>query len=159
MKTISRSILALALLAFAVGAQDITKTKVTDLSWISGCWEVNDNGRVTTERWGKASENLLLGTSQTVRGTRSVAFEYLRIVNNGQGLNYVAQPSNAKEPTTFAAKTVGSNEVVFENLKHDFPQRIIYKQTAPDKLAARIEGPMNGKETAMDFPMVRVKCD
>lgn len=35
----------------------------------------------------------------------------------------------------------------------------MYKQTAPDKLAARIEGPMNGKETAMDFPMVRVKCD
>jgi Domain of unknown function (DUF6265) len=153
------TITALMMLGISASAQDITKTKVTDLSWISGCWELNDNGRVTTERWAKATENLMLGTSQTVRGTKSVAFEYLRIVNNGQELVYVAQPSNAKEPTSFTAKTVAANEVVFENLKHDFPQRIIYKQTAPDKLAARIEGPMNGKETAMDFPMVRVKCD
>lgn len=151
--------MALALFACAVSAQDITKTKVSDLSWISGCWEVNDNGRITTERWGKATENLLLGTSQTTRGARSVAFEYLRITNNGQGLTYVAKPSSAKEETSFTAKSMGDKEVVFENLKHDFPQRIIYKQTKPDAMSARIEGPMNGKETAMDFPMVRVKCE
>ncbi len=158
MKTIL-TITTIALLASAVAAQDITKTKVSDLSWISGCWEVSDNGRITTERWGKATENLLVGTSQTIKGTKSVAFEFLRVVNNGHGLVYVAKPSSAKDETAFMAKTVSDKEVVFENLKHDFPQRIIYKQTKPDSLWARIEGPMNGKETGMDIPMIRVKCD
>jgi Domain of unknown function (DUF6265) len=153
------TIAALMMLGISASAQDITKTKVTDLSWISGCWETNNNGRVTTERWAKATDNLMLGTSQTVKETKSVSFEFLRIVNNGQGLMYVAQPSNAKEPTAFAAKTVSANEVVFENPKHDFPQRIIYKQTKPDMLDARIEGKQGEKEMGMDFPMKRVKCE
>lgn len=148
----------LVFVAAAVAAQDI-KQPVTSLSWISGCWELNDNGRVTTERWSKATENLMLGTSQTVKQTKSVAFEFLRIVNNGHGLMYVAQPSNAKEPTAFAAKSLTANEIVFENPKHDFPQRIIYKHTKPDTLDARIEGKQGDKEMGMDFPMKRVKCE
>lgn len=155
----SLTIAALMMLGISAPAQDITKTKVTDLSWISGCWEMNNNGRVTTERWAKATDNLMLGTSQTVKETKSVSFEFLRIVNNGQGLMYVAQPSGAKEPTAFAAKTVSAGEVVFENPKHDFPQRIIYKQTKPDTLDARIEGKQGEKEMGMDFPMKRVKCE
>jgi hypothetical protein len=39
---------------------------------------------------------------------------------------------------------------VFENLAHDFPQRIIYSR-AGDQLTARIEGPMNGKPAAMEW--------
>lgn len=142
----------------AVNAQD-TKQSVDSLNWISGCWEMNVIGRVTTERWGKATENLMLGTSQTAKGTKSVAFEYLRIVNNGQGFVYIAKPSSAKEETSFTAAKVGDKEITFENLKHDFPQRIIYKQTKPDALASRIEGMMDGKLTVMDFAMARVKCE
>lgn len=159
MKTIIKSIVIAAIFATALSAQDISKTKVTDLSWISGCWETSSNGRTTTERWGRATENLMIGFSQSVKGTRSVAFEFLRIVNNGRGLMYVALPSDAEKPTAFAAKTLTANEVVFENPQHDFPQRIIYKQTKPDTLDARIEGKQGEKEMGMDFPMKRVKCE
>lgn len=153
-------ILALALIIVVATvnfAQD-TKQSVEALNWITGCWEMNDNGRVTTERWGKATENLMLGTSQTVKGSKSVAFEYLRIVNNGHGLFYIAKPSSAKDETPFPVLKITDKEIVFENLKHDFPQRIIYKQTKPDELAARIEGTLNGKVSSMDFPMTRTKC-
>lgn len=136
-----------------------TKQPVTVLSWISGCWETTSEGRTTTERWGKTTENLLVGTSQTVKGTKTVAFEFLHILNNGQGLYYIAQPSGAKAPTPFGAISVTANEVVFENSKHDFPQRIIYRQDKADSLFARIEGKQGEKEMSMDFPMKRVKCD
>ncbi len=132
---------------------------VTSLSWMNGCWEVNDNGRGTTERWAAPTENLMLGTSQTVKNGKSVAFEFLRIVNNGHGLVYVALPSSAKEPTPFPLLKMGEKEVVFENLKHDFPQRVIYRQTSADSLFARIEGTQNGKLEGMDIPMRRVKCE
>ena len=33
--------------------------------------------------------------------------------------------------------------VIFENLEHDFPQRIIYRREG-DRLIARIEGEVNG---------------
>jgi hypothetical protein len=45
--------------------------------------------------------------------------------------------------------------VTFENPAHDFPQRVIYKLTAPDKLGARIEGMRNGNLRGVDFPMTR----
>ena len=98
------------------------------------------------------------GDSQTTKGTKSVAFEFLHIVNNGHGLYYIAQPSGAKAPTPFGAIKVTANEVVFENAKHDFPQRIIYRLDKADSLFARIEGKQGEKEMGMDIPMKRVKC-
>ncbi len=152
-----------AIFAFAVFVLHISAQKtepVTALSWLKGCWEVNDNGRITTERWAAPTGNLMLGSSQTVKDGKSVAFEFLRIVNNGHGLVYVALPSSAKEPTPFPLIKMSENEVVFENLKHDFPQRIIYRQTAADSLFARIEGPgKDGSVKGMDIPMKRVKCE
>lgn len=153
------AVLALILAACATMSAQDTKQPVTALNWIAGCWQTGQNGRVTTESWSKPTENLMIGTSQTVRGSKSVSFEFLRVINNGEGLAYVALPSSAQSPTTFTAVKVSANEVVFENLKHDFPQRIIYKQPAPDKLAARIEGMANGQMRGMDFPMVRIKCE
>lgn len=139
-------------------AQD-KKPAVERFAWMTGCWEQNDNGRVTIERWGRPTENLVLGTSQTIKGTKSVGFEFLRIVDNGHGPMYVARPHSAKEETPFAMVSAGENEVTFENLKHDFPQRIIYRLAKPDALNARIEGTVNGQLKGIDIPMKRVKCD
>jgi hypothetical protein len=126
---------------------------------MTGCWEVNDNGVVTTERWAKPTENLMIGSSQTVKNGKTVSFEFLRIVNNGTGMAYVAKPSSAQTETPFAVSKAGGKEIVFENLKHDFPQRIIYRSDRPDSLFARIEGMQNGKLEGMDIPMKRVRCD
>ena len=141
----------------SIHAQD-AKSSVNGLSWMSGCWEVNDNGVITTERWAQPTENLMIGTSQTVKNGKTVSFEFLRIANNGQGFVYVAKPSSAQSETPFAFAKMGDKEIVFENLKHDFPQRIIYRADKADSLFARIEGMQNGKLEGMDIPMKRVKC-
>lgn len=132
---------------------------VNTLGWMTGCWETNDNGRVTTERWAAPTENLMIGTSQTVKNGKTVAFEFLRVFSNAQGMAYIAKPSSAQTETSFAFLRFGEKEVVFENLKHDFPQRIIYKADKADSLFARIEGMQNGKLAGMDIPMKRVKCE
>lgn len=152
------TIASIAILVFSVHAQD-TRQPVSSLSWISGCWEMTSNGRTITERWGKSTENLMIGTSQSVKAGKSVAFEFLRIINSGQGLTYVAQPSDAKEPTAFPATKLTLNEVVFENAKHDFPQRIIYRLDKPGSLFARIEGKQGEKGVSMEYPMERVSCE
>jgi hypothetical protein len=142
-----------------IHAQD-AKSSVNDLGWMSGCWEVNDNGVITTERWARPTENIMIGSSQTVKNGKTVSFEFLRIASSGQGLFYVAKPSNAQEETTFPLSKISENAVVFENLKHDFPQRIIYRADKADSLFARIEGPgKDGGLKGMDIPMKRVKCE
>jgi hypothetical protein len=55
--------------------------------------------------------------------------------------------------------SMSTNDVVFENLEHDFPQRIIYRLIADGKLLGHIEGVVDGAERSADFPMTRMKCD
>jgi hypothetical protein len=52
---------------------------------------------------------------------------------------------------------LNSNEVVFENLTHDFPQRVIYRRSADGSVAARIEGTRNGQLRGIDFPYQRCR--
>jgi len=44
---------------------------------------------------------------------------------------------------------------VFEDLAHDFPQRVIYRRLGPDAGTGRIEGQIGGQAKSIDFPYKR----
>lgn len=144
----------------AIRAQSAT---VESLSWMAGCWELSVPQRQMTiaEHWMKPAGGTLIGMSRTVRSRKvtTVSFEFLRIVTTDAGIDYVAKPSSSKEETAFKLARSSATEVVFENLAHDFPQRIIYKNQPPDGLFARVEANQNGKLNGMDIPMKRAKCE
>ncbi len=51
----------------------------------------------------------------------------------------------------FGVKEMTSKRVVFENAKHDFPQRILYWLGEDGRLHARIEGTLRGKAESEDW--------
>ncbi len=144
----------------AVAAQD-TKPKVEDLGWLAGCWEMNvpERKMTVTESWMKPAAGTLIGMGRTIVGDKTVSYEFLRIVSGADGIDYIAKPSQSSSETAFRLIKGSDAEAVFENLKHDFPQRIIYRKPNADSLFARIEGMRNGELRGMDIPMKRVKCD
>ena len=97
----------------------------------------------------------MLGMSKTVNANGKLEFEFLRIVNDGGKPAYLAMPQG-RPATTFAFKSESANRIVFENLKHDFPQRIIYWRDG-ENLCARIEGTMQGKLEGQDWCYLRAK--
>ncbi len=100
----------------------------------------------------------MLGMSRTVSGGKTVAFEYLRIVEEvGGWIVLIASPSG-QETARFRMVSMSEYDVVFENKEHDFPQRIIYRLVASGKLLGRIEGVVDGAERSADFPMTRTNC-
>ena len=145
--------------ASSIAAQD-AKSSIAELAWLSGCWEMNakEKGLVITEQWMKPAGGLMIGAGRTVKSGKAVDHEFLRIVEEANGIFYVAKPTANKEETRFKLAKVSANELVFENPAHDFPQRVIYKLSG-DKLDARIEGTMSGKLRGMVFPYTRIKCD
>jgi hypothetical protein len=145
------------ILAFSVSIA-AQSADVAQLGWITGCWESASATRSTTERWGPATSNMLVGVSQTVKDGKTTSFEFLRIVSGDKGPSYIARPSTAKEDTEFKFLRASKSEIIFENLGHDFPQRIIYRSEGPDGLFARVEGEVGGKVRGTDFKMKRVKC-
>jgi hypothetical protein len=71
---------------------------------------------------------------------------------------YIATPSGQPQ-ASFLLISQAADGFVFENRKHDFPQRISYRRDGERGLLARIEGKVKGKLKGIDFPMHRVACE
>ena len=127
------------------------------LGWLAGCWERRTAGLVIEEQWMAPRGGVLLGMSRTVRKDGAVEYESLRIQGSKGRLELVAGPGRG-QPTVFRAVDSSTTVLRFENLAHDFPQRIIYRTAGPDSLLARVEGPRGGSIRGIDYPYGRVSC-
>lgn len=152
-----RSMLGGALLAAA--AAGAAPDPVAKLGWLQGCWAAPGAEAGSVEQWSSAAGGTMFGISRTVKNGKTVEFEFVQIRETEPGkLAYMAQPSGQR-PASFPLLRLSESEVVFENLAHDFPQRIIYRRDGERALHARIEGMSNGKLKARDFPMQRISCE
>jgi hypothetical protein len=126
-----------------------------DLAWLAGDWQFTTGGRCVEEHWSTPSNNLLVGTSRTVEGGRTVAFEFLRIEARADGIFYVPQP-DGRPPVDFKLSSEHEAELVFVNPGHaDHLKRIVYRKQGDGGLMARIEGEDNGRAFAVDYPYRR----
>ena len=151
---------AAALVALSLApslAQAQTGDPITALSWLSGCWARSNGARLVEESWQLPRAGMMLGVGRTVNGNTLVEYEQTRIYQKGDTLVYAASPSG-QAPTEFRARPPYTNEVIFENLAHDFPQRVRYKRIGKDSLHARVEAKRNGAERGVDFLYARVPC-
>lgn len=149
-----------ATLALLAGTTLGANETAAQFGWLQGCWQATNGEMGSGETWTSASGGALLGVSRTVKGGRAVAHEFLQIRETEPGkLAYIALPSGQQQPTIFAIAHASDTRVVFENLAHDFPQRIIYRREGSRLLFARIEGTVKGRLKGTDFPMERVACD
>lgn len=146
----------LLLFLFSATISSAADNALTALGWLAGCW--SGTGEVQyTEQWMAPGGGMMLGMSRTVRPGKTTSFECMRIVEENGKLFYIAKPSDQPE-TKFAITKSGPLEFVFENRRHNFPQRIVYRLQTDGSLVARIERKNNGKDESVDFPMKRAQC-
>ncbi|WP_269532148.1 DUF6265 family protein [Chitinimonas sp. BJYL2] len=148
----------LSLLCLSVSASEPPRVKAEELAWLAGCWRQSAAESGSVEVWTLPAAGTLLGVSRTVRQGQLREFEFMRIHTLNDALHYTAQPSGRDE-THFKLISGHAKALVFENPHHDFPQRVLYTLQADGGLLARIEGSLQGKPRARDFPMQRVKCE
>ncbi len=146
--------LFLALMGSGVMAQT-PNPELPELSWLSGYWTSSENGNTVEELWTHGSGYMMLGLHRDVYANGRSSFEFIRIMRTREGIVYVANPNGAPG-TTFTMKEVSGQKVVFENLEHDFPQRIIYSR-AGDELTARIED--KSGEKGMEWTWTKTKLE
>ena len=153
--------LAFLIFSFSIisNAQKNSIIEIADFGGMAGCWENKEpaKGLFISEQWMSPAGTSILGMGRTVKSGKTVGFEFMRIEQNADGIFFIARPHENKEESAFKLKSSTLNEVIFENLEHDFPQRVIYKLLGT-KLIGRIEGNQNGKFLGIDFPMNRVNC-
>lgn len=130
-----------ALLAGAILAD--AAADVGKLSWMAGSWISEKDGVTVRETWLAPMDGAMAGAGQTNRPGRKPFVEHVKITAEPAGATFTAilpgQP-----PTPFVLKPGPDGEAVFENLAHDYPQRVIYRRCGED-LCAATEGVVKGE--------------
>ena len=143
------SIVILTLVSFSAGAS-AKVTNLSDLAWMAGNWGGAQDGVEMEEFWQEPKGNIMLGLHRDVSGGKTVSFEFMRIEATSEAITYWASPGG-RPATPFRLIEQKGKRVVFENAKHDFPQRVIYWLADDGALHAKIEGTMNGKPAAEEW--------
>ena len=129
------------------------KASMDGMAWLAGAF-VGTRGAAGAvsieERWSPPLGGAMLGVSRTVSRGKMTAFEFLRIVERDGGLVYIAQPGGVP-PTEFVLTELGGTRAVFENPRHDFPQRIVYELSAEGVLSASIGYVKGGRPQRFEF--------
>jgi hypothetical protein len=130
----------------AVGGE---KYSLADMAFMVGHW-VGDAGSIEMEEfWIVPKGGIMLGLHRDSAPGKKAFFEYLRIEERDGALVYVASPRGVGA-TAFVLVAVDDRGAVFENLDHDFPQRIIYRRDE-DFLTARVEGDVDGEMQSSEW--------
>ena len=106
------------------------------LDWMAGSWCTAGWDNRTCEHWRPMAGGTMLGTSQTVQGDRTTAFEFLRIALEDGKATYFGAPQGTPA-VAFSQMERTGQRVVFVNAGHDYPQRIAYRREG-DTLIAEI---------------------
>ena len=136
---------------------------LSDLAFLSGWWvTVAEPGSedVTMEVWSRFDDDLMMGTNFSLRGTAMRGFESLAIRRDRETdiVHYIAAPGGREPGTAFELIESGAGHVVFQNLAHDFPNRIIYRlDPETGRLHASIEGVGEGVEQRMEWVFRRAE--
>lgn len=138
---------ALIAAAFVLISTTASATTVRDLAWLTGS-RVAANG--AQEVWLDGAD-MLLGLGVFVKGGRTAEYEALRIGLTADGKLAFFATVGGVPPVTFPLKSYDHGKAVFENLAHDFPQRVIYWNAGNGAVGARIEGVVNGKPQSEEW--------
>lgn len=147
--------LVFAALLLATPAAARAPASVADLAWMAGSWAEEGEGVTVRETWLPPLDGAMAGVTQTHRAGKRASTEFSTITAESGGPTFTAYVAG-QSPTSFVLTPGEPGVAVFENLAHDFPQRVIYRRCDED-LCARIEGMMDGRLEGINWRYRRVR--
>jgi len=138
------------LLTLLWGCTPNSQISINELSWIVGSREAIVEGNMIVEKWVKQNDTLLIGESYSVTEYDTILTETIQIIQKEETIYYVPLvfDQNEGKPIMFELKSNNPQKLVFENLGHDFPQKIGYYKKGKN-INTWIEG--NGKKIEFYF--------
>jgi hypothetical protein len=123
--------------------------------WFLGHWENVTKEFITKEIWTQKNDSVLWAESFITVAKDTVFYEKVDLIERNDSLFYIVsvRDQNKEKPVSFYLTKATDTQLVFENPKHDFPNKIVYTKITSDSLVATIYGSKKSEE----FPMKRKK--
>jgi hypothetical protein len=133
------------------------KDKIRTAHWLLGKWETPHAGGTLTENWKKANDSTYNGLSYFIKGKDTIHSEtiLLQQVEDQLSYNSTIKGQDDDQPISFTLAGRNETELVFENLQHNYPQKISYTQISKDSLITEISGMQSGKLNSEKYIMLR----
>lgn len=152
-------ILLLSVIVSCKNSDSNEKEKIKTAHWLVGKWETKTPEGILSENWEKLNDSTYKGQSYFIKDKDTVHFETMLLQQTGEELDYIAtvKGQNNDKPVRFKLMETTEKELLFENPKHDYPQKISYKQTSNKSLTAEISGLQFGKPNSEKYSMTKIK--
>jgi Domain of unknown function (DUF6265) len=142
----------LFILSFSCKQKTTSNPKI-NLDWLIGCWVYTDEMGDYTETWEKKGSNTYNGNAIQIKGKDTTFAESMKLDSIQLVVKMIGQ--NEDKAVAFPIKNSTDSSVIFENLAHDFPQRIVYSKPNKDSITAYIEGKTKEGNNRIYFKMRR----
>ena len=130
--------------------------KLEKMNWLLGNWENEMPEGVLTETWTKENDSTFSGTTYFIINKKDTVHSeaiILKQLNDELIYRPTVKGQNNDEPVDFKLSSESENSFSFENPKHDYPQKIVYKKVNETNLVATISGMQQGKQSTESYPM------
>lgn len=148
--------------AAAATATQADAGPLAPLAWLEGCWKGDVNEREFREQWMPPRGGMLIGAGQQASRGRMQDYEFLQLEARADGV-YFTQFSGDRKAASFklASTTTDDKDMIFTfaNTADAFPARLIYRRGTEGWLYETIEGPLNGADKKVIYPMRRIGCE
>ena len=154
-----KNVVILAVVVVFISCQNKSEKKFDELekmSWLVGEWENKMPEGVLTETWSKSNDSTFIGKTLFINEKDTLHSEDIVLTQKGETLLYIPTVKGQNDDKPIEFKMMESkieNEFAFENPKHDYPQKIVYKKVNETNLVATISGKQQGKSSSESYPM------
>ena len=129
-------------------------------TWLLGEWEKTDSLGTLKEIWNIKDDSTFIGQSYYIQNEKdTIHNEQIELVQDGEHLIYTATIKGENNDASIPFQMTNDQDslLVFENPKHDYPQKIQYKLMKNHSLVAIISGKVKGRITSESYPMSKKK--
>lgn len=149
-----RKLALLASLLLVISCKkDNLADKLNPAQWIVGNWEQKTDKGILTESWQRQNDSVFVGSCYFINESDTLHRETILLEQRADSITYSANVTgqNNNKPVPFTLTTANTNSLVFENPKHDYPQKIVYQKSKSNGLLVTISGILHGKKSVEKY--------
>jgi len=133
--------------------------KIKTSEWLVGAWKNQSKEGIVSENWSQPNDSTLVAGSFFIKEKDTLHFENSVLKEKEGELVYetIIQGQNNDKPIVFPLLSETENELVFENLTNDYPQKIKYQRNSKSVITISISGKQAKKVVSEQFKMTKIK--
>lgn len=157
MKNIASLLSTLLVVTACQNNPSIEKDQIKKVDWLIGNWQIKTNTGILSENWEKVNDSTFKAQSLFIKDKDSIHSESILLQQKGEILSYTTtiKGQNDDKPIRFELITDNQNELVFQNLKKDYPQKISYKKMDNNSMTTEISGVQFGKPSSEKYILIK----